>query len=118
MHLIGLQTDIENSRMDMTTEEIIKILNPLNFQGWHYLCKSCEGEVIANTNDETNKNQETEEENLPEIPLPTDQEVQMNQDLQPEDAAENEEEPSQSQAEQNPRSKSEQSQIKAKTAKK
>jgi hypothetical protein len=93
LHLIGLQTTIENTRMDTTTEEIIKILNPLDFQGWHYLCKSCEGEVIAgkpnlNLNTDTNAESENEqdveeeEENQPEIPTPIDQEDQINQDLQ------------------------------------
>ena len=46
VNLISLHTDTDNSRMDITNEEIVQIINPLNLDGWHFLCKKCEHDVI------------------------------------------------------------------------
>ena len=47
VQFLGCKTDVTNNSMDISNEDILKLLNPLNFPGWHYLCDPCEKEVVG-----------------------------------------------------------------------
>ena len=47
VQFLACKTDVSYNSMELSNDDILKLLNPLNFSGLHFLCDPCEKEVVA-----------------------------------------------------------------------